>query len=887
MRSDSRLGRLSATTHSLKLACLLFLAIAWLAGAPARAADGYAFAADPSWAQIDPLPDKAGVATAGDGSRYLLVADQVDLNGKTPVWHRRVSYDVVQERALSSAGQFTVYFQPAYQHVLIHAIEVWRQGKRFDRSRDSKIEVLRREADLESRILDGGHTLSVTIPDLRVGDRIEYRYSIVGSNPVFGQHYFDYYTARYADQVGLRRVTFRYPSQLALKWSPPVAGFDVVKGQAGPLKTLDFAARNLARIREEQDAPDDYDAFGKIEVSTAKDWKAVAAWAAPLYSSRFADRTLAAELVRDLNLDHGDPEGSMLRAIAFVQGDIRYTALDMGQNSHAPNRPEDTVARRFGDCKDKAVLLVSLLAEAGVAADPVLVHSSLRETVTKRLPSALAFNHVVVRVNLPDGPQWVDATRDREFGGMADRSPLPFGYGLPISASSGDLVAIPNPRPSHPLVDVAESIRIRSSEKKIVAGFGIVTDYSRGYGDGIGSNFANNGAEEEGRKYLDYMRSFYDGLERAHDPAVTSHEARNAVRTDEAYRLEWSKSEGTLFGIVLFQLHDWFPEWKNTKRIAPISLDGPAYARQRISTRLDTGWNVPDATEKVENKYFSFERVVEVRNGALLVTGVWRRFQDQVPAKDYASVRRDMEKARELLTFDVDLEASYAITDTEPMDWLWALLALGVALVGILWAWLRRADNVPAGILFRPGRTSIGLVSRGSSISTGMLIVLGASLIAAAIETGSRGHAPSEASFFGYLFGWGASYVLRLLVLVALLKLAFACIANPVRFRPLLTAGAWANLPGLFFLACAMLAVGGRVQVFADKFEPAVADLPGLAVAGFLALLGVGWTLFSALSAYAGVANCSRLRAFGAMMLAALFAMLAAVVVAMIVVAAK
>ncbi|NEL80598.1 MAG: transglutaminase domain-containing protein, partial [Xanthomonas perforans] len=106
-----------------------------------------------------------------------------------------------------------------------------------------------------------------------------------------------------------------------------------------------------------------------------------------------------------------DAQGALLRAVAFVQGEIRYVGLDMGENSHAPHTPEVTLRNRYGDCKDKATLLIALLQLAGIRAEPVLVSSDKGHGLDLRLPSPYAFDHVVVRAHLPQGEVWVDATR--------------------------------------------------------------------------------------------------------------------------------------------------------------------------------------------------------------------------------------------------------------------------------------------------------------------------------------------------------------------------------------------------------------------------------------------------------------------------------------------
>ena len=47
----------------------------------------------------------------------------------------------------------------------------------------------------------------------------------------------------------------------------------------------------------------------------------------------------------------------------------------MGTNSHQPTPASETLALRYGDCKDKTVLLISLLKALGVEAHPALVNT--------------------------------------------------------------------------------------------------------------------------------------------------------------------------------------------------------------------------------------------------------------------------------------------------------------------------------------------------------------------------------------------------------------------------------------------------------------------------------------------------------------------------------
>src|SRR5207248_3294814 len=91
-----------------------------------------------------------------------------------------------------------------------------------------------------------------------------------------------------------------------------------------------------------------------------------------------------------------DEPARALPALRFVQDDVRYLGIEIGPSSHRPHPPAAVLDQRFGDCKDKSLLLVTLLRALGVEAWPVLLHTSLGRALDEWLPTAVAFNHVVV-----------------------------------------------------------------------------------------------------------------------------------------------------------------------------------------------------------------------------------------------------------------------------------------------------------------------------------------------------------------------------------------------------------------------------------------------------------------------------------------------------------
>lgn len=847
MRKGSWLRHLAQATG-----CLLAV---WAAHA---AAAEYRIEADAAPPALDTLLDGTTPQESSDGLRYLLVSDEVDLSAGGPAWHRRVAYDVAHERGLASAGQFQADYQPAYQQLVLHAVELRRGGARIDRLADSRIEVLRRESGLESRLMDGSRTLSVTIPDVRVGDRIEYRFTIHGYNPVFGRGYHDYWTPRYGVPVALREVRVRYPRAMPLRLHAPEPGFEREEGVEDGLRWVRIRGRNVAAGVDEDSVPDGHASLSRIEVSTAGGWEDVADWALPLYPGRFSDRALAAELAAQLRLGAGDPAGSLERAVAFVQGEVRYTGLDMGLNSHAPNPPELVVHRRFGDCKDKSQLLVALLREAGIRAEPVLVNTALRERTGERLPSPLAFDHVVVRAHLPQGEVWVDATRDRENGPLEARAPLGLGVGLPVVAGTTALATIPYPFPELPQVEVEQRLDFADEPPYAEAGFQVDTRYRRSYADDVRDRFRDQGATKVGEGYLAYMRGYYDGLQGEGDPVLREEGAETVV--GERYRLRWnSEDEGKVFGIIPFQLLDWAPRLAEAQRQLPLALGGPRFGRHTVRSRHPQGWTIADEHERVENPWFRFDRHVSVDgDGRLVIVAEWRRLADQVPAADYPRVREDLLKVRDLLQYDVDLEARWQIFGTRPGDWAWAAAALALALASLALLWWRRKRWLVAGMLYRPRATAALRLATGG-MTAGLAIGACAVLVEVLLERGHLLFSGSLALALGMLCLGLIGLGLRWVFLSWLLRVTLARLGHYAAPDDMRSAYGLALAPIALFCMLAMVALGFRLD-WLEAEDFVLSQLPSVLVSVFLLLSGMAWWLVSLAGAAAAVAGTSMRR---------------------------
>lgn len=858
--------------------------VLWLcATAPGMAQDRPVMAAPPTWV-VSEEPAQPDGKTDSDDLRYEVVSDQIDLTGAKPVWHRHIRYLVARERGLSDAGRISIGYQPDYQTLVLNQLEVLRDGQRIDLRERAHYARLRREEDLDSGLLDGEMTLSVTVPDLRVGDRLDYSFSVVGENPIFGDAYYETYAARYGVPLALRRVRVRYPASRLLLSKITSPGFEVARSQADGVATLDITARHLPAVREPEDTPEGHDSFGRISLSTARDWQSVADWAVPLYPRAFSEQAVARDIARQLELDPAAPEPSLMRATAFVQGQIRYTGLDMGDNSHKPHVPEETLRNRYGDCKDKATLLIALLSLAGVPAEPVLVNTRPGYDLHAALPGANVFNHVVVRAHLPSGEVWVDGTRDREDGPLAERRALPIRAGLPLVAGTTALVDVPYPVPLRPQVEVAERLDVEETEAAYEVAFSVVTDYRQGQGDDVLASFRDDGAPEQGRRYLRYMRGFYDDLQPKGDPSVEDR-GDSAVTTREAYALGWDKSKGSVLELWLFQLNDWMKKIPSEPRSTPLALQGPRLARQRIEVHLDGRIDVPDLRQEVANPWFRFVRTEHVEGQVLVITGEWTRLAMQVPADGIDRASRDMDKARDLLVFSLDMDLGTGLGAAGWKDWTWPAAGVLLACMSVLGCLLLQRWATPMAMLFSPRATATLLQHHAWAMASAWIAYFAVTyvgLLAEYLEPGSK--IPAQLLAIGLIFAAMIGGWIRMALSAGLLRLSLSLLkCRTARFDGLLAALVAGAFPMVPLTLGALMAVQGHVTWLHKDFQAQPGHMPGIVVAGALVSIGYGWSLVASICAVAGVAGISRRRSLaGFALVAGLVLLLIGIVVAIV-----
>lgn len=190
-------------------------------------------------------------------------------------------------------------------------------------------------------------------------------------------------------------------------------------------------------------------------------------------------------------------------AADFVQNDIRYMGIEVGEYSHRANSPEKVFAQRYGDCKDKSVLLAALLKHKGILSELILAHSTEDYGRENYLPAPSAFNHMVLYFRIDGRGQYIDPTITNQGGPFRDRY-FPF-YGKVLPATAGAKL-----RDTEKIV--AGNTRIEERfylNKDGAATVDVVTIYTGLNADNIRSYFKQNAKNQIEKSYLNYYQKLY------------------------------------------------------------------------------------------------------------------------------------------------------------------------------------------------------------------------------------------------------------------------------------------------------------------------------------------------------------------------------------------
>jgi hypothetical protein len=134
---------------------------------------------------------------------------------------------------------------------------------------------------------------------------------------------------------------------------------------------------------------------------TDAQWRAIGLWVDHLEEHRTDPTPEIAAKAQELSANAPDLYTKLSRITDYIQKNVRYFVVEAGIGGWQAHYAGDIYRNRYGDCKDKATLLISMLQAVGIKAYYLHVDSR-RGIIDPNAPSRWG-NHMIAAIELPDG----------------------------------------------------------------------------------------------------------------------------------------------------------------------------------------------------------------------------------------------------------------------------------------------------------------------------------------------------------------------------------------------------------------------------------------------------------------------------------------------------
>ncbi|HEY6919815.1 MAG TPA: DUF3857 domain-containing protein, partial [Tabrizicola sp.] len=514
----------------------LFLAIFLCLSALPLRAQTLAIADDPSWVDVAPIP-KASPAIRAEvegGQLFLLSDHQITWDGDTKQSWNRVVAEVTDRAGLEELATIRLDFDPSHETASLTRLMIHRGDQVIDLKATAQPQIYRRETRLEEGIIDGTLTAVVQVPDLRLGDVLE-QATLLQTRPMIGgAERSGSSWLEWSTPVVLSRTLLTWPADMPLEIGALPDRVTYRRTDLGTgLTRHEWRRENHIPPPEEAAVPDGVIEDALVRFSDSRDWSALVQALLPHYSADYPLPPDWEARVARIAAENPTPDARAYAALRLVQDEIRYVSLSVGAGGYFARLPAEVIASGFGDCKDKSLLLRTLLTRLGVEASVALTDLDAGYGLPDELPTPWVFDHMILRATLDGRAVWMDPTGSHEGGGLGTATQPDYGFGLPIAAGTTALERMEVTPDGTWAQEVHEDYRFTFLGVLLT----VTTVNTAGAADAARARWAATPVSQIAQDYLDFYANRYPGLTAPTPPQMTDDRAANLVTIRESYFL--------------------------------------------------------------------------------------------------------------------------------------------------------------------------------------------------------------------------------------------------------------------------------------------------------------------------------------------------------------
>lgn len=493
--------------------------------------------------------------------------------------------------------------------------------------------------------------LTFSMPGVTIGSIIDYKVVIEDKEPHIrgkfsNQFNFQGYDPTYVSRY---KVITRKDADLKHLVLNPLQGIELSPkiSWEGDKKIHLWEYKYIPQIIKEKSMPPIEEIAFRILVTTVNSWEEFSSWWRKKIQGKTEPDDAIKRKVAELTKDASTLQEKIEVIFDYVKTEIRYVSIDFGKSGYEPEAAKKVFENKYGDCKDKSTLMISMLKAAGIPAYYVMIPTTHTGNLIKDFPYPFQFDHCIVAVEDQGGYHFLDPIREgyrvHDLPGIDQgRNVLIFKNGKIVFSETPWAKSEENAHYSRSRIKIGPD---RSIECETIE-FGVGEREAR-----LRSFVLNRRPtkiKEALEERVDGISSGAKLLEYTHSNPLNFKE-RFQFKFD--YKaMDYCKKAG---GILIFDV----PEiWKSCPATGKKERRYPIIVNNNSYTKNEVEFNVPDGYElyylpeplEIKNRYFEFRSTYRQEGERVIYEGVLISRASKIPPEEYISYQtfcHEMEKS--------------------------------------------------------------------------------------------------------------------------------------------------------------------------------------------------------------------------------------------------
>jgi tetratricopeptide (TPR) repeat protein len=351
------------------------------------------------------------------GAVLVLVDEKMTLTPEnTIVSEARYVIKILNERGKQDFSEIVIGYDSTYEKVEIEYAKTIKPSGEVLIVGEKDIRDVSRY--LNFPLYSNARARIISMPGITEGAVVDYRIKTTQGQLINKKDFDLAYRLQENEPIISASFTLHIPKNRNLKvkilnpqYTPK--GFDLNPqiSQTQQEKIYSWNFKNIPQIEAEAGMPPASEINSIILASTFNSWDEIYNWWWNLAKDRISSDKAITDKTSELIKGKKDEE-EIIRAIYnYCAQKIRYVAVGYGQAGYQPHQAAEIFKNKYGDCKDKTILFITMLKVAGIDGYPVLIGTRGMAATSDDFP-AVNFNHAIAAVELKGRRIFLDITAE-------------------------------------------------------------------------------------------------------------------------------------------------------------------------------------------------------------------------------------------------------------------------------------------------------------------------------------------------------------------------------------------------------------------------------------------------------------------------------------------